>query len=997
MRKTATSATIVDYIYNADRAFEEKRSKNFKRESEQNLILPLRVITLLIAVSGLFAMIFEVRHFTQFAVQVYFTRLTATLISFLILWLLYSRYALKFPILLVHVLLLTIISSSAYMILLMPSTLIVNTQIVGLMIFTSALFLSWDLKHQIIVAIYYNLVFAASILLNDKRIYFLPNMYESVLFVIFLSVISVIGSSVNYKLRTELADKSFRVKLSERKFRSIFEHSAEGIFQSSPDGHFLTANTALIQMLGYNSEEDLKRINITDDLYVKPSDRDKLLTLLQHKGEIANYRLQLKKKDNTRIMVRVNERIVKDEQDAKTYFEGSIADITEQVKLEEDQERIQEELKLEKMKSDKLAKEAVKSSEIKSQFLANMSHEIRTPINGILGFLTFIENGQYKDTAELNDFISSAKSSAESLLDLVNDVLDFSKIEAGKMELDEIGFNIAKVVNDATSVIVPRLTEKGLNLIIDIDRHIPAVLLGDSIRLRQIFINLLSNAEKFTQKGDITVKVVSEKIAIDKVKLQCTVKDSGVGIAPEKIAQLFKPFSQVDGSYTRKFGGTGLGLVISRELVNMMNGSIWVESEVGHGSAFSFTCVLKFERQTSFLDKLKKRVNPTPGKAIETNPNLINNANVKFARQRYRILVAEDNSVNMKVVLKILESAGFVADPVNNGLEALQAVSADQQKYNLILMDVQMPEMDGFTATQNIRLLNKQTARLPIIALTAHATSNDREKCLAAGMNDYLTKPIKNTELIALLDKWLEVDYSVASSVPDKPTLRIPDPKPVWQKPVEKRSQTITPTAAFIPVPDIVQSTPVQFAKVERVPETVNIPQAIPKIEKPVEKSSEIAIDKPTVAPELPIVAPELPIIVPELPIVTATAVPAVTQEPGSSDIAAFFDVEHFKSVSLDDPEFKVDLLTTYVDDTLKRITQLGKHILDGNFPSIISEGHTIKGASYSVGAKAMGDQAKEIEFAGKRGETANLQGLYDELRKRYDQLAAVKNKLLEL
>ncbi|MBI2418290.1 MAG: PAS domain S-box protein [Ignavibacteriales bacterium] len=452
-----TNATIVDFIYDAGKAFEERKQHNFKKEAEENLILPLRVITLLIAISGLFSMVFEVRYFAEFSVPVYFTRLTATVISFFILWILYSKHALKKPVLLVHVLLVTIIASSGYMILLMPSTLIVNSQIVGLMIFTSALFLSWDLKNQIIVAIYYNIVFASAILLNDKQIYFLPNMYESVLFVLFLSVISVIGSAVNFRLRADLSDKSFLVKLSERKYRSIFEHSAEGIFQSSPEGKFLTTNPALVKMLRYESEEELKNVDIQKDLYVKPSDRDRLIMLLQHKGEVSDYRLKLKRKDGTIITVRVSDRMVRDEiDDKKVYFEGSISDITEQVQLEDVQNRIQDELHQEKMKSENLAHEAVKSSEIKSQFLANMSHEIRTPINGIIGFLTLVESESYRNEEELKDFINNAKSSAESLLDLVNDILDFSKIEAGKMELEEVGFSMQKVVNDALAIVSPR-------------------------------------------------------------------------------------------------------------------------------------------------------------------------------------------------------------------------------------------------------------------------------------------------------------------------------------------------------------------------------------------------------------------------------------------------------------------------------------------------------------------------------------------------------------
>ena len=938
MNKSQTSATIVEYIYNADQAFEEKRSKNFKKESEQNLILPLRVITLLIAISGLFAMIFEVRYFTQFALQVYLTRLSATLISFIILLILYSRHALKYPIALVHILLMTIIASSGYMILLLPSTLIVNSQIVGLMIFTSALFLSWELKHQIIVAIYYNIVFASAILLNDKAIYFLPNMYESVLFVIFLSVISVIGSSVNFKLRSELAEKTFRVKLSERKFRSIFEHSAEGIFQSSPEGKFLTVNSALVQMLGYSSEDEMKKVNIPEDIYLKPSDRDRLITVLQHKSEIINYRLPLRKKDNTQIIVRINERIVKEDVDTKIYFEGSVVDITEQANLEDEQVRIQEELKLEKMKSDKLAKEAVRSSEIKSQFLANMSHEIRTPINGILGFLTFIENGLYKDQDEFQDFISSARSSAESLLDLVNDILDFSKIEAGKMELDEIGFNISKLITDASSVIIPLVTEKNLKIDYVLDRHIPAVLLGDSIRMRQIFINLLSNAVKFTSVGGITIKVVSEKIGIDKVKLTCSVSDTGVGIPQEKITQLFKAFSQVDGSYTRKFGGTGLGLAISRELVNMMNGSIWVESEVGKGSTFSFTCVLKFERQASFLDKLKSRVAPEIPKPVITNASYAPDANVISLRSAKRILVAEDNPVNKKVVMKMLGDAGFVAEAVANGIEAVQAVTSNKSKYHLILMDVQMPEMDGFTATQQIRMLSPHTSKLPIIALTAHATSSDREKCLSAGMSDYLSKPIKTTELVGMIDRWLQIDYS-----------SIPGARGKTKEKVSEKFEVISQVAKEISREQII---PVEV-----------VAEAVPVV-------SEVFPEKP---------------------------VRAESSKHAKVDVDEVFDVAHFKSVSLDDSEFKADLLLTYLDDTHRRLAQLSENIRTGNIAATISEGHTIKGASYSVGAKSMGDAAKELELAAKNNEADKLKDCFEKIKKSYKDLVSIKEELLKL
>lgn len=227
------SKTVVDFIYNESVPLSKREYENLKKESNELLLTPLKVMALLIALSGLFAMVFEVRYFSTYSVEIYLTRLIATLISFCVLVALNTKWGKKKPLILVHLLLSVIIISSGYMIYLMPKTLVVNAQIVGLMIFTSALFLSWDVKNQIIIAIYYNMVFASAILLNDKSIYFLPNMYESVLFVLFLSVVSVVGSAVNYRLRMQLAERSYHVELSEKKFHSIFENSAEGMFQSS--------------------------------------------------------------------------------------------------------------------------------------------------------------------------------------------------------------------------------------------------------------------------------------------------------------------------------------------------------------------------------------------------------------------------------------------------------------------------------------------------------------------------------------------------------------------------------------------------------------------------------------------------------------------------------------------------------------------------------------------------------------------------------------------
>ena len=344
-----SSKTIVDYIYQGDIAFSTKEYDQVRKETKELLIPPLKIMALLIAISGLFAMVFEVRFFSSFAFYVYFTRLSATLIAFIILVLLYTNWGKNKPLLLVHLLLATIIFSSAFMIFLMPKTLVPNSQIVGLMIFTSALFLSWDVKNQIIVAIYYNLVFAAAILFNDHSIYFLPHMYESVIFVLFLSLISVVGSAVNFKLRMQLAERSYKIELSERKYHPIFENSVEGIFQSSLNGRFLTVNNSLVKMLEYQNERELLDVNVPEAIYYDLNEREKMISILREKGRVENYRMVLMKKDNSPLVVSLNATILSDNNFNQYYIEGSVVDITEKTKSEQERIKAEEELRNEKI------------------------------------------------------------------------------------------------------------------------------------------------------------------------------------------------------------------------------------------------------------------------------------------------------------------------------------------------------------------------------------------------------------------------------------------------------------------------------------------------------------------------------------------------------------------------------------------------------------------------------------------------------------------------
>ena len=746
--------SLVDFIFRHDSKINKNSYMQIKEETGKYLVTPLKVIALMVALSGIFAMIFEVRHHAEFATQIYLIRLSATLIAFIILVFLSTKNATKYATILVHLLLLTIIISSGIMILLLPNSLIVNSQIVGLMIFTSAMFLNWEIKNQILVAIYYNLVFAIAILFNDQKIYFLPNMFESLLFVLFLSMLSVLGSAINFRMRLQIAENAHKTELSEKKYRAIFDNSMDGIYQSTQDGRFLTVNSSLTRMLGYDFPEELMTVNIKE-FYKNPEDRMKLLSEIRKNGSVENCLLNLVSKNKKELTVKLNARIIKDEDSGnKIFFEGTMRDVTSELEALEQRKKAELELKAEKDKSDALAKEALRLSSAKSRFLANMSHEIRTPMNGILGFLSLIESDSYSSKDELKNYVQNAKLSAESLLETINAVLDLSKIEAGKLELEKLNFNLKKVIDQAVSIVSTKAKEKSLNVTIEAPDSKEFNFVGDPTKLRQIYLNLLSNAVKFTQQGEIRIKVQLEKLANDNIKIHNSIIDTGIGIPADKINELFKPFSQVDGSEGKSLGGTGLGLVICKEFTNLMQGDISVQSNPGQGSQFNFTVVIK--KQILSADQLKEQET-----ALKTEAETISTFESDFKRlydkrKNYKILLAEDNLINQKVALRMLNSAGYQVDAVMNGDQAVKIYK--QREYDLILMDVQMPEVDGFMATKMIREMNSPKSEVPIIAITAHALVGDREKCLEAGMNEYISKPIVVKEIVQMIDSLLKID-----------------------------------------------------------------------------------------------------------------------------------------------------------------------------------------------------------------------------------------------
>jgi PAS domain S-box-containing protein len=875
-KKRNNNNSLVDFIIYPDLPFFKKRYDFIKEETGKYLVTPLKVIALMVAISGIFAMIFEVRHHAEYSFQIYFVRLLATLIAFSILIFLNSKNAIKYSILLVHILLLTIISSSAIMILLIPNSLIVNSQIVGLMIFTSAMFLNWEIKNQILVAIYYNIVFAVAILFNDQKIYFLPNMFESLIFVLFLSLLSVAGSAINFRMRLQVAENALRVEQSEKKFRSIFNNSTDGIYQSTIQGDFVTANHALVKMMGLLNLDDLLTSRVTD-YYQNPADREKLLSLLKKNGFVEDYVLDIVNKNKKHLIVKLNAKIVKDGGEYDNYIEGTMRDVTEEIQAQEQRKQAELALKIEKEKSDALAKEAMKLSTAKSRFLANMSHEIRTPMNGIIGFLDLIENESYKNQEELKQFIHNAKLSAESLLETINAVLDLSKIEAGKIELENLNFNLSKVISQAISIVSPKAKEKSLNIAIELPETKNLNFIGDPTRIRQIFLNLLSNAIKFTKEGEIKTVVKVDEIENNKAKINTAILDSGIGIPADKITELFKPFSQVTGSEGSSLGGTGLGLVICKEFTSLMEGDISVKSIEGEGSRFDFSIIVQKQDQDK-SEKFSSENIDEPG-FEETE---FTDANIKLhipKRKGFKLLLAEDNLINQKVAIRTLNSAGYQVDAVMNGEQAVRAHS--EHDYDLILMDVQMPEVDGFAATKMIRAMSEPENKIPIIAITAHALIGDRERCIEAGMDEYISKPVVARDIIRMIDHFLKVDYT------------------------EDKQKS----------PD---------------------------------------------------------------------------------DSFRLFDFERLKQISLGDEIFEKDLLSDYLIDSEHKMQLLREHLGSNDVKKIIDTAHTLKGSSYSVGAKLVGDEALGIELSARNNDLGNVEERLPKLAKSIrDTREVLKDKIV--
>jgi two-component system, sensor histidine kinase and response regulator len=650
---------------------------------------------------------------------------------------------------------------------------------------------------------------------------------------------------------------------SEERFRLISETIQVGVFETDENGGCLYTNTRWQELFGLTLVESLtadwlEYVHVDDRQRVSEQWRRALTEL-----ETVDEDFRIVAANGNESWVHLHSSPVFNDEGAR--YTGTIEDITERKRSEAALQIAKE--------------EAENANRSKSQFLANMSHEIRTPMNGIIGFTDLLLDTDLDPVQE--DYTKTIKRSGESLLGLINDILDFSKIESGELDFEEIDFDPELLAYDVCELVRPKVGQRPIELLCHIDDNVPARVKGDPLRFRQVLTNLLGNAPKFTESGEIGLSLAMEEEADDRVLLHARIRDTGIGIPADKVGAIFEPFQQADNSTTRKYGGTGLGLSICKQISNLMDGDAWAESTLGEGSTFHFTAWLQksedrtaqrvkpaalaglraivvddnktnlqilkeqlesagmsvialgegpealkiiSDRQTQdapikigIIDldipemdgfEIAKRIRGGDGamaklplvalsasmdrdakrceavgfngfmskparrekllqmiarilgeQAAETQePPCEEKIHTQYSvredlKQSVCILLAEDNPVNQKLASLMLTKAGYQVEVAANGKIAFDKFTADPEAFDLIFMDVQMPEMDGKSATQAIRSAGHQ--EIPIVAMTAQAMKGDREKCLAAGMSDYITKPIKREVVFAVLEKWV--------------------------------------------------------------------------------------------------------------------------------------------------------------------------------------------------------------------------------------------------
>ncbi|WP_276496797.1 PAS domain S-box protein [Pontibacter litorisediminis] len=536
--------------------------------------------------------------------------------------------------------------------------------------------------------------------------------------------ISGIALDITDKKKSELA-----LSESEEKFRSIFESFQDVYYRVDLEGSLQLISPSVFQLLGYRENEVLGKPS--GQFYVNPGDQKRIRDLALEQRNVRDIEVEMVCRDGSEITVMLDARLVYNEHGEPVGLEGVVRDVSE--------------LKRTQIALLRAKEEAENLLKVKTQFLANMSHELRTPMNGIIGMIDLMS--QINTDPEQSEYIDTLRKSSDALLAILNDILDLSKIQAGKLVLHENGVDLHETLDKIHSLFVNRAQQKDLNFTYTIQPNVPRHIVTDETRLLQILSNLTSNAIKFTNAGDVSITVGADKLSRDNYRLNVRVKDSGIGISPEDQLLLFNDFTQLDNSSTKTFGGTGLGLAISKQLTQLLGGDIGVDSKPGDGSVFWFNIKVRVASAAEVEEQqLRQLQQHQEVSSLDFTPY---------------VLLVDDNQINQKVAQKQLERLGCITEIASNGYEAIE--HANRNKYDIIFMDIQMPEMDGVTATRHIKEQLGDNCP-PIIAMTAYSMKDDAEKFMKQGMDDYVSKPVKSSDLHTMISKWHKNGWEAGTS-----------------------------------------------------------------------------------------------------------------------------------------------------------------------------------------------------------------------------------------